>query len=159
MVEDVKYFMETLVAQPTLESFVGLLFRFLLCNKQQIVSIGHEHGLTSMQTISLLLMGEDTKSRSMSSLCTLFSCDPSNITGIVDGLEHKGLIAREEKPGDRRVKMIRLLPAGEIVRRDILQKLSSQSGYLLTSLSPSEMTELSKLMQKLTANCPFLHTA
>jgi DNA-binding MarR family transcriptional regulator len=154
MIEDVNYFMKTLASHTALENFVSSLFRFLLCNKQQIITIGQEYGLTATQTITLLLMGEDTRPRPMNSLCALFNCDPSNITGIVDGLEHKGLIMREEKPDDRRVKMLRLLPAAEELRHAILQKLSDQSGYLFTSLSESEVATLAALMQKVTAGCP-----
>jgi DNA-binding MarR family transcriptional regulator len=38
-------------------------------------------------------------------------CDPSNVTGVVDGLEKAGLVARGSAPNDRRVKTLALTPA------------------------------------------------
>lgn len=50
---------------------------------------------------------------SMRALATTLACDASNITGIVDRLEKRGLVRREVSPNDRRVKNVVLTPAGE----------------------------------------------
>ncbi|ANW20343.1 MarR family winged helix-turn-helix transcriptional regulator [Streptomyces clavuligerus] len=39
-------------------------------------------------------------------------CEPSNITGIVDRLELRGLVERRPDPGDRRVKLAAATEAG-----------------------------------------------
>jgi DNA-binding MarR family transcriptional regulator len=44
-------------------------------------------------------------------------CDPSNVTGIVDRLEARGLIERRTVATDRRVKQLALTPAGRRLRR------------------------------------------
>src|SRR5258707_6094659 len=46
-------------------------------------------------------------------------CDPSNVTGIVDRLEARGLIERQHLTTDRRVKQLALTPAGRPLRRAI----------------------------------------
>ena len=42
----------------------------------------------------------------MSELANALFCDNSNVTGIVDRLEERGLVRREAAEGDRRVKLL-----------------------------------------------------
>lgn len=44
----------------------------------------------------------------------------SNLTGLVDRLERRGLVARHDVAGDRRTYRVALTPAGEKVIREIL---------------------------------------
>jgi DNA-binding MarR family transcriptional regulator len=56
--------------------------------------------------------------RTMSEIATVLRCDNSNVTGIVDRLEARGLVRRAADPADRRVKTVLLTPEGEeAVRR------------------------------------------
>jgi DNA-binding MarR family transcriptional regulator len=55
----------------------------------------------------------------MRQLADWLSCEPSNVTGIVDGLERRGLVTRKPAPGDRRVKHVVLTEAGEHKRRQL----------------------------------------
>src|SRR5258706_1966406 len=55
-------------------------------------------------------------------------CDPSNVTGIVDRLEARGLIARQHLITDRRVKHLALTPAGRRLRRKMEAILSAAPG-------------------------------
>src|SRR5258706_12028471 len=52
-------------------------------------------------------------------------CDPSNVTGIVDRLEARGLIARQHLITDRRVKHLALTPAGRPLRPQVEAILSA----------------------------------
>jgi DNA-binding MarR family transcriptional regulator len=54
--------------------------------------------------------------RTMSEIAAVLHCDNSNVTGIVDGLEEKGLARRRPSEGDRRVKLIELTPEGRKLR-------------------------------------------
>jgi DNA-binding MarR family transcriptional regulator len=55
----------------------------------------------------------------MRDLAEVLSCDASNVTGIVDGLERRGLVTRQADPADRRVKHLVLTQEGQR-RRDLL---------------------------------------
>jgi DNA-binding MarR family transcriptional regulator len=46
-------------------------------------------------------------------LAQLHRCDASNMTGIADRLEERGLAERTPDPNDRRVKLLALTSAGE----------------------------------------------
>ncbi|MGQ0774295.1 MAG: MarR family winged helix-turn-helix transcriptional regulator [Pseudonocardiales bacterium] len=82
---------------------------------------------------------------SMRSLAQRMHCDPSNITGIVDRLEDKGLVERSADPKDRRVKRVAPTSAGrETLARfhDELARVSS-----LTKLSPQVRQNLLKAVR------------
>src|SRR6476619_7224221 len=54
--------------------------------------------------------------RTMSEIAPVLHCDNSNVTGIVDGWEEKGLATRRPSEADRRVKLIALTAEGRRVR-------------------------------------------
>src|SRR5207247_2019312 len=97
------------------DTFYFALVSFLLQAKQQVVAISGEFGLTSIQALTLLQV-DTIEAPSMSSFCKLYDCDASNITGIIDGLEQKGLVARRPHPSDRRIKIIHLEKAGKAMQ-------------------------------------------
>jgi DNA-binding MarR family transcriptional regulator len=71
-----------------------------------------------MQAHALRLL-EPGEERTMGKLAETIKCDPSNITGIVDRLEARGLVERRSAVGDRRVKAVALTPAGAALRERV----------------------------------------
>src|SRR6201996_8991216 len=49
---------------------------------------------------------------SMNELAALLACDNSNVTGLIDRLEARGLVTRQSSTDDRRVKHVVLTDAG-----------------------------------------------
>src|SRR3979490_2736766 len=86
----------------------------------------------------------------MNQVATRLHCDASNITGIVDRLEARGLVERRGKPGDRRIKEIVLTPEGKRVRRRIAATTSSVPG--LSRLSRSDQRALGELLTRALAD-------
>ena len=87
----------------------------------------------------------------MSELSSNLGCDASNATGIVDGLESKGLIERRAKSGDRRVKMLHLKPAGIVVRNDIIAKTEVYiEQEILVGLDAAQAKQLRTIVAKIT---------
>lgn len=66
--------------------------------------------VTASQAIVMGLLAEPLP---MGDLAERRHCDPSNITGVVDRLEGKGLVVRSPHPTDRRVKRIELTAEGQ----------------------------------------------
>ena len=146
--------MQNYMETRSLQSFYDALMHFLALSKQQMVKIAAEHGLTATQGFLLMLSGSD-EVRTMNSFGQLLGCDASNITGIVDGLERKGLLARAEHPTDRRIKTVRLLPKGDAIRTAILRQMSDRNqSYILSKLSSTELETFIALIQKITSGCP-----
>jgi MarR family transcriptional regulator, organic hydroperoxide resistance regulator len=86
----------------------------------------------------------------MTELASTLSCDASNITGLVDKLEARGLIERTASATDRRVKMIAVTKPGAELRARLLERLSHPPGFLAT-LSQADQKRLRDLLRKMTA--------
>src|SRR5919109_2268591 len=89
----------------------GLLWRIMQANKPRFTALAQELGLAPAQLHALRLI-EPGAELPMSSLAGKLFCDASNVTGIVDRLEDRGLIERRPAAHDRRVKMLALTEAG-----------------------------------------------
>src|SRR5262249_36061832 len=60
----------------------------------------------------------------MGQVADTLSCDASNVTGLVDRLEARGLIRRRASDSDRRVKVLELTPTGGRVRAALVTRLT-----------------------------------
>jgi DNA-binding MarR family transcriptional regulator len=99
---------------PAVEAW-ELLWRLMQANKPRFMALAQELGLAPMQLHALRLI-EPGVEVPMSSLAGKLFCDASNVTGIVDRLEARGLIERRPAEHDRRVKLLVLTDAGNRVR-------------------------------------------
>ncbi|MCQ4207268.1 MULTISPECIES: MarR family winged helix-turn-helix transcriptional regulator [Streptomyces] len=70
---------------------------------QEFDEAAAEHGLTGAQARVLGLLSLEPLP--MRQVAQRLKCEPSNVTGIVDRLEARGLVERQPSPGDRRVKV------------------------------------------------------
>ncbi|MGH7233979.1 MAG: MarR family winged helix-turn-helix transcriptional regulator [Candidatus Saccharimonadales bacterium] len=132
-----------------LEATYIKFIEFLMLSKHQVFDQASKYGLTGMQAITVCFLDQP---KPMNSFGKLFSCDPSNVTGIISGLESKGLIRRFENPNDHRIKMVQLNSKGQNVRSKLLGKLCGLDSALLSKLSAPEMGQFSKLINKITSD-------
>ncbi|MGW6403906.1 MarR family winged helix-turn-helix transcriptional regulator [Streptomyces sp. NPDC055134] len=83
----------------------------------------------------------------MRSLADTLTCDASNMTGIIDRLEKRGLVRREPSPSDRRVKNVVLTTEGERVADAIRVKMrTTQEG--LDGLGDDDRVALYALLER-----------
>lgn len=68
--------------------------------------------------------------RTMSEIATVLHCDNSNVTGIVDGLEERGLVQRTQSARDRRVKLIELTAEGRRLRARLVRAMAKPPQWL-----------------------------
>jgi DNA-binding MarR family transcriptional regulator len=83
----------------------------------------------------------------MVSLARSLHCHDSNVTGMVDRLEQRGLIERRSNPKDRRVKLIALTEDGESLRRRLLERLSDPLPFIAV-LSEKDKTLLRDVLMR-----------
>ena len=131
--------------------FYLALLEFLMTAKQHVMAIGGEFGITSIQAVTLLLL-DASEPRPMKNFCQLYHCDASNITGIIDGLEKKGLVSRQNDPNDRRVKVVQLEAAGKKLQQTIIERLDADSGFLFDPLTDDETQQFTHIVEKLAGN-------
>jgi MarR family transcriptional regulator, organic hydroperoxide resistance regulator len=98
-----------------------LLVQFMLSQKTWWISICAELDLSPAQGHALRVLDPD-KPVAMSALADGLVCDASNVTGIVDKLESRGLIARQADERDRRIKMLMVTERGRDVRSDLITR-------------------------------------
>lgn len=84
---------------------------------------------------------------SMHELAARLVCDNSNITGLVDRLEARGLVARQPSPEDRRVRHVVLTRAGTRLRERLLARVE-QPVEGLERLSAGEQRQLRDLLAR-----------
>ncbi|CAN5700058.1 MarR family winged helix-turn-helix transcriptional regulator [soil metagenome] len=77
----------------------------------------------SPSIVSLLHVLEPKSAVAMVSLAKHLRCHDSNVTGLVDKLEQRGLVRRGADPADRRVKLVALTAQGVELRSRILKRL------------------------------------
>src|SRR3712207_2309111 len=85
--------------------------------------------------------------RPMGELADRLSCDASNVTGLTDRLEARGLVERRPSPGDRRVKVVALTTEGERVQRAVWERLMTDSPVTAGLTREQQGTLLSMLQQ------------
>ncbi|GAA0641288.1 MarR family transcriptional regulator [Streptomyces thermospinosisporus] len=79
------------------------------------------HALTGAQARLLSLLSLEPLP--MRRLAQRLKCEPSNVTGIVDRLEARGLVERRPDPADRRVKLAVATEEGRRVARSLQDSL------------------------------------
>jgi DNA-binding MarR family transcriptional regulator len=112
------------MAQTPAEEAWELLWRIMQANKPRMIEMARELDFSPVQLHSLRVL-EPGVETPMRALAQQLFCDPSNVTGIVDRLEARGLIERRSSETDRRVKIIRLTPEGQRVRALVVERISS----------------------------------
>jgi DNA-binding MarR family transcriptional regulator len=117
-----------------------LLWRIMQAHKPRFLAFAQELGLAPMQLHALRVI-EPGAELPMSSLAGKLSCDASNVTGIVDRLEARGLIERRPAAHDRRVKLLALTTEGERVREAAWRQLS-QPPPEIAALPPEQQRAL-----------------
>jgi DNA-binding MarR family transcriptional regulator len=100
-----------------------------------------ELNLTFPQAMLLRQLGDALP---MNEAAGKLHCDPSNVTGIVDRLEARGLIERQHLTTDRRVKHLALTPAGRRLRGKVEKILSTAPG--VSELGASDQAALLNLL-------------
>jgi DNA-binding MarR family transcriptional regulator len=105
-----------------------------------------ELGLTFSQAHALRLLDPELP-LPMSSLAERLFCDASNVTGIADRLEARGLVERRSAEGDRRVKALTLTADG-VELRDRVLELMSEPPAAIAALSIGDQRLLRDVLRR-----------
>jgi DNA-binding MarR family transcriptional regulator len=84
----------------------------------------------------------------MNELAAMLACDNSNVTGLIDRLEARGLVARQPSSEDRRVKHVVLTPAGRRARKGLLDRVGAPVAGI-ERLTVAEQRQLRNLLRRM----------
>lgn len=124
-----------------------LLTRLLLEQRVQLPALAAEFDLSPVQCHVLHLL-EPGQPVPMGRLAETLACDASNVTGLVDRLESRGLIERRAAEADRRVKVLVLTPTGARIRVQLQKRLAAPPDPF-RRLSADDQRALVRILERL----------
>ena len=98
-----------------------LLIEFALGLRSWWIETCASLDLTPTQGLALRTLNPEAP-LAMSALAETLACDASNVTGVVDKLETRGLIARHAAETDRRVKVLVVTEKGRELRKELFAR-------------------------------------
>ncbi|MGD3106335.1 MarR family winged helix-turn-helix transcriptional regulator [Streptomyces sp. YGL11-2] len=138
-------------ADPLTVDVVDLIGTVVVRFHEEYEHAAAEHSLTGAQARLLSLLAVEPLP--MRRLAQRLKCEPSNVTGIVDRLESRGLVERRPDPADRRVKLA--APTAEGART--AERLRASLDFArepLGQLTVAERTLLKQLLQRMLGIAP-----
>jgi DNA-binding MarR family transcriptional regulator len=133
-------------APPASEAW-PLLLRLFFAQRAHLPPLASELQLSPAQC-HLLHLIEPDRPLPMGRLAETLACDASNVTGLVDRLEARGLLRRRPSDADRRVKVLVLTPTGSRLRALLLHRMTAPPAAL-QRLSVREQRALVRLLRRL----------
>jgi MarR family transcriptional regulator, organic hydroperoxide resistance regulator len=134
------------VPDPAVQAWRAIFELTLSQGKPRFPAVAQGLGLTpqQLQVLRLLANGSEVP---MGALADKLYCEASNVTGIVDRLETRGLIERRPDPADRRVKRLGITPEGLRIHGEALERLYEPPPEI-RKLSVAEQRTLADLLLK-----------
>ncbi|WP_420593573.1 MarR family winged helix-turn-helix transcriptional regulator [Deinococcus sp.] len=94
------------------------------------------------------LSQSDTAPRTASELAAILGVTPGNLTGILDRLEHEGLLSRQ-RGQDRRSLQVAITPQGEERMRRAVPEMHGHLRELFSGLNAAEVAQMKALLERL----------
>ena len=123
-----------------------LLMDLVMAERARIPQIAAEFRLSPPQVHALRVLSPE-QPLPMGRLACALGCDASNVTGIVDRLERRGLIERRPSQRDRRVKVLVITAEGAQVRRQLMLRLG-EPPQAIAALSPADQKRLAGILRR-----------
>jgi DNA-binding MarR family transcriptional regulator len=126
-----------------------LLMKLFFTQRADLPMLAAEFDLSPAQCHVLHLI-EPNQPVPMGQIAESLACDASNVTGLVDRLESRGLVRRQASTGDRRIKVLELTQAGARLRSVVMERMT-EPPEILGRLSAEEQRELVRILRRLLA--------
>ncbi|ADJ49510.1 MarR family transcriptional regulator [Amycolatopsis mediterranei S699] len=132
-------------ADPITEDVVALLGRIVDRFVESYEAAAAAQGLTTVQAKVLVALDEPLP---MHRIAEKLKSERSNVTGIIDRLEARGLVERRPGERDRRIKNIVATPAGAELARNFRRALGF-AAEPLAALVPADRVRLRDLLARM----------
>ena len=134
--------------EKVIKEIVGAIRRLVKAVYLDTSKMSRQYGLTGSQSGVLRCLIQDGP-LSSAELSRQLHVTPSNITGIIDRLEKKGLVERIRKEGDRRIALIELTEKGEALSRQLPDPIEIKLISELVDLEPAQVQQLGNAMNQM----------
>jgi DNA-binding MarR family transcriptional regulator len=127
------------------EAWMLMLEFFFRHGRPRMMELWREFDLMPPQQMVIGLLDEP---KPMGELAQHMHCDSSNITGIVDRLEERGLVERRPAERDRRIKLVALTDDGRAISQELARRRAEPPPEF-AALSEPELRKLRQVFAKL----------
>ncbi|MBA5607117.1 MarR family transcriptional regulator [Duganella sp. FT3S] len=107
-----------------------------------------ECGLTHAQFDIIATLG-NTAGMSYKELGKKTLITKGTLTGVIERLEHKGLVERQRNANDKRSFFVRLTAAGEATFRDVFPRVVARGAAVFADFTQDDYAALEKTLSKL----------
>ncbi|MBU1339685.1 MAG: MarR family transcriptional regulator [Acidobacteria bacterium] len=133
----------------TVKDIVWSLRRISQLIYQDSRKMANQFGITAPQSYVLKTLYQSEESLSSVNLSHQLGVTPSNITGIIDRLEEKGLLKRKQKENDRRTMLIELSVTGKEMSSTLPDVVELKLINGLKDLKSTEIFGIYSALQKI----------
>jgi DNA-binding MarR family transcriptional regulator len=133
--------------RPDLGAMVMRLGRALIAAERPVLA-AHDVSMWGYVVLSALA---DEPMRTQAALARAIGADKTRIIGTLDELQERALIEREPDPEDRRVRLLRLTPAGRRLHASVRAAIRVAEEELLGQLTPADRRAFLRVLQRLSA--------
>ncbi len=132
--------------RPDLGAMIVRLGRVLIAAERPVLA-AHDVSMWGYAVLSALA---DEPMRTQAALARTIGADKTRIIGTLDELQERALIEREPDPEDRRVRLLRLTPAGRRLHAAVRADIRAAEEELLSELTPADKRIFLRVLQRLT---------
>jgi MarR family transcriptional regulator, organic hydroperoxide resistance regulator len=132
--------------RPVVRDLAQAFFELMIASSARFPAIADEFGISAGQAVTLFKIDLE-REHTMSQVAQAAHCEPSNLTGIIDKLEARGLVERRGATNDRRIKMISLTREGVALRRRLIARLNEPAEWML-ALSVEDQRRLRDIFRR-----------
>jgi DNA-binding MarR family transcriptional regulator len=130
------------IAEQLSQVFFELLMRHKLHFSEEVAALG----ISPIQARTLLCISPE-QPRTMSEVAQELGCGPSNITGVIDKLEARGLVERRMREGDRRARTLAMTRKGFALRKRLADRMARPAPWML-ALPPDDQERLVQILRR-----------
>jgi DNA-binding MarR family transcriptional regulator len=131
--------------RPDLAAMVVRLGRSLVAAERPVLA-AHDVSMWGYIVLSALA---DEPMRTQTALARAIGADKTRIIATLDELQERSLIEREPDPGDRRVRLLRLTPAGRSLYAAVRADIRTAEEELLDVLTAADRRTFLRVLQLL----------
>lgn len=134
---------------PQLGARLGYQLKHAFFALEELHAVHLADSPVNVRELSVLLLLDGREPESQQQAAERLGVDRTTMVGLLDGLESKGLVARQPDPADRRRNVVVLTAGGRKALKQAKAASDKAERQLLADLSPAEATQLRELLSRI----------
>jgi DNA-binding MarR family transcriptional regulator len=134
---------------PQLRARLGYQLKHAFFELEELHGVHLAGSPVNVRELSVLLLLDAREPESQQQAAERLGVDRTTMVGLLDGLEGKGLVARQPDPADRRRNVVALTDAGRKALKEARAASDKAERELLSDLSATEAAQLRALLSRI----------